>query len=54
VFRSSDVEFGETIRLLFDQIERTNPARVVIDSLSEVRVLAQNPLRYRRQIRFLL
>ena len=31
-------------------IERTNPARVVIDSLSEMRLLAQNPLRYRRQI----
>lgn len=50
MFRPSDVELGETIRLLFDQIERTNPARVVIDSLSEMRLLAQNPLRYRRQI----
>jgi circadian clock protein KaiC len=50
MFRSSDVELGETIRLLFDQIERTDPARVVIDSLSELRLLAQNPLRYRRQI----
>jgi circadian clock protein KaiC len=50
VFRSSEVELGETIRLLFDKIERTNPARVVIDSLSEMRLLAQNPLRYRRQI----
>jgi circadian clock protein KaiC len=50
VFRPSEVELGETIRLLFDQIERINPARVVIDSLSEMRLLAQNPLRYRRQI----
>jgi circadian clock protein KaiC len=50
VFRSSEVELGETIRLLFDKIERTNPARVVIDSLSEMLLLAQNPLRYRRQI----
>jgi circadian clock protein KaiC len=50
VFRPSEVELGETIRLLFDLIERVNPARVVIDSLSEMRLLAQNPLRYRRQI----
>ena len=50
VFRPSEVELGETIRLLFDQIERTNPTRVVIDSLSEMRLLAQNPLPYRRQI----
>jgi circadian clock protein KaiC len=50
IFRSSEVELGETIRLLFDHIERSNPARVVIDSLSEMRLLAQNPLRYRRQI----
>jgi len=50
MFRPSDVELGETVRLLFDQIERTNPARVVIDSLSEMRLLAQNPLVYRRQI----
>jgi circadian clock protein KaiC len=50
MFRSSEVELGETMRLLFDRIERTNPARVVIDSLSEMRLLAQNPLRYRREI----
>jgi circadian clock protein KaiC len=50
MFRSSEVELGETMRLLFDRIERINPARVVIDSLSEMRLLAQNPLRYRREI----
>ena len=47
LFRSSEVELGETMRLLFDQIERITPARVV---LSEMRLLAQNPLRYRREI----
>ena len=50
VFRPSEVELSETMRLLFGQIERINPARIAIDSLSEMRLLAQNPLRYRRQI----
>jgi circadian clock protein KaiC len=50
IFRPSEVELGETMRLLFDRIERSNPARVVIDSLSEMRLLAQSALRYRRQI----
>lgn len=47
---SSDLELGETTRLLFEQIERSKPARIVIDSLSEIRLLAQSSLRYRRQI----
>jgi len=50
MFRSSEVELGETMRLLFDRIERANPERVVIDSLSEMQLLAQSPLRYRRQM----
>jgi len=49
MFRSSEVELGETIKLLFDQLERINPACVAIDSLSEMRLLAQSPLRYRRR-----
>ena len=36
--------------LIFEQVERAQPARVVFDSLSELRLLAQNSLRYRRQI----
>lgn len=47
---SSDLELGETTRMIFDAVERTNPARVVIDSLSEIRLLAQSSLRYRRQV----
>lgn len=47
---SSDLELGETTRLLFEAIERAKPSRVVIDSLSEIRLLAQSSLRYRRQI----
>jgi circadian clock protein KaiC len=47
---SSDLELGETARRIFDTIERLKPKRVVIDSLSEIRLLAQSSLRYRRQI----
>ncbi|MEO7465461.1 MAG: ATPase domain-containing protein, partial [Sphingobium limneticum] len=45
-----EMELGETIRLIQDEVERVRPTRVVFDSLSEMRLLAQNPLRYRRQI----
>jgi circadian clock protein KaiC len=45
-----EIELGETVKLITDQVERTNPSRVVFDSLSELRLLAQDPLRYRRQI----
>jgi circadian clock protein KaiC len=47
---SSDLELGETTRMIFDAVERTNPQRVAIDSLSEIRLLAQSSLRYRRQV----
>lgn len=47
---SSDLELGETTKLIFDAFERMRPTRVVLDSLSEIRLLAQSSLRYRRQI----
>jgi circadian clock protein KaiC len=47
---SSDLELGETIKRIFGSIERLRPKRVVIDSVSEIRLLAQSSLRYRRQI----
>jgi circadian clock protein KaiC len=47
---SSDLELGEAIQRIFAAIERLQPKRVVIDSLSEIRLLAQSSLRYRRQI----
>lgn len=47
---SSDLELGETTRLILDAIEKARPMRVVIDSLSEIRLLAQGSLRYRRQV----
>lgn len=47
---SSDLELGETMRLIFAELERVRPARVVFDGLSEIRLLAQSSLRFRRQI----
>jgi circadian clock protein KaiC len=47
---SSDLELGETTRMIFEAFDRIKPQRVVIDSLSEIRLLAQSSLRYRRQI----
>lgn len=50
IFHPSEVELGEATRTMIEAVERVKPNRVVIDSLAEVRLLAQNPLRYRRQI----
>ena len=47
---SSDLELGETTKRIFEVFERIKPDRVVLDSLSEIRLLAQSSLRYRRQI----
>ena len=50
VLHPAEMELSETIKLVFDRVETMNPTRVVFDSLSELRLLAQNPLRYRRQV----
>ena len=47
---SSDLELGETTKQIFAAVDRVQPKRVVLDSLSEIRLLAQSSLRYRRQI----
>jgi circadian clock protein KaiC len=47
---SSDFELDETTRMIFDAIGEAKPVRIVLDSLSEIRLLAQHSLRYRRQI----
>ncbi len=47
---SSDLELGETTKQIFEAVEQARPSRVVLDSLSEIRLLAQSSLRYRRQI----
>ena len=50
VFHPSEVELGDTTKAIMDKVEAEHPKRIVIDSLSELRMLAQDPLRYRRQI----
>jgi circadian clock protein KaiC len=50
IFHPSEVELGETMRTLLAEIDRLKPTRVVIDSLSELRLLAGSSLRFRRQI----
>lgn len=50
MYHPSEVELSETTRHIIDAVERCNPKRMVLDSLSEVRLLAQTSLRYRRQI----
>lgn len=50
ILQPAEMELGETSRLIFDKVDDVDPARVVVDSLSELRLLAQSPLRYRRQV----
>ena len=50
VFHPSEVELSDTTKKILDDVEKLKPARIVFDSLSELRLLAGNPLRYRRQI----
>jgi circadian clock protein KaiC len=50
VFHPAEMELNETTKLILDRVKELNPKRVVIDSLSELRLLAHSPLRYRRQV----
>jgi circadian clock protein KaiC len=50
ILHPSEVELGETVAGVISAVDRQRPRRVVFDSLSEMRLLAQNPLRYRRQV----
>src|SRR4051812_30385015 len=50
MFQSAEVELSHLSKLLIEEVDRIKPQRIVLDSLSEMRLLAQNPLRYRRQI----
>lgn len=50
IFHPAEIELGETTSAVLGEVERTKPQRVVFDSLSEMRLLAGNPLRFRRQI----
>jgi circadian clock protein KaiC len=50
LYHPSEIELGELSKAVLDTIDRIRPARIVLDSLSEMRLLARDPLRYRRQI----
>ncbi|HEY5949510.1 MAG TPA: ATPase domain-containing protein [Kofleriaceae bacterium] len=48
IYQPSEVELGETSRALLARLDEIKPQRVVLDSLSELRLMSQDPLRYRR------
>src|SRR4051794_4785482 len=50
MFHPSEVELADTLKLLLAVVEERQPTRVVLDSLSELQLLAESPLRYRRQV----
>lgn len=50
VFNPSEVELQEIAQEIMEQVDRVQPARLVLDSLSEIRLLAEDPFRYRREI----
>ncbi|WP_315861319.1 ATPase domain-containing protein [Roseiconus lacunae] len=50
MFEPAEIELGNTVRNVQQQIERLKPDRIVFDSLSEMRLLSQGALRYRREI----
>lgn len=50
VFSPAEVELEEIAREIMEQVDRVQPARLVLDSLSEIRLLADDPFRYRREI----
>jgi circadian clock protein KaiC len=50
MFHPSEVELGDTIERILEEVERVKPSRIVFDSLSELRLLSGQSLRYRRQI----
>ena len=50
LFHPAEIELNKTTQTLLDEIKRVQPKRVVLDSLSELRLLSETPLRYRRQV----
>ncbi|HJQ55233.1 MAG TPA: ATPase domain-containing protein [Gemmatimonadaceae bacterium] len=50
IFHPAEVELQQTVDAVLQAVEKSNPARIVFDSLSEMRLLAREPLRFRRQI----
>jgi circadian clock protein KaiC len=50
LYHPAEIELGETVKGVLAAVDRLRPTRVVFDSLSELKLLARDPLRYRRQI----
>jgi circadian clock protein KaiC len=50
MFHPSEVELSDMLKLILGAVDRIKPTRVVLDSLSELQLLADSPLRYRRQV----
>jgi circadian clock protein KaiC len=50
IFHPAEIELGQTVRAILDEVDRVKPSRLVIDSLSEIRLLSQSSLLYRKQI----
>lgn len=50
LYHPSELELGERMQALLERVDKLKPTRIVIDSCSELRLLAQSGLRYRRQI----
>jgi circadian clock protein KaiC len=50
IFHPAEIELGSTTQRILAAIEKHKPARIVLDSLSELQLLSENPLRYRRQV----
>ncbi|MBK0394932.1 ATPase domain-containing protein [Ramlibacter algicola] len=50
MFHPSEVELADTIKMVLQVVDDRQPTRVVLDSLSELQLLAESPLRYRRQV----
>ncbi len=50
LFSTADIELGETTDVIFEAVDRLQPSRIVLDSVMSIRLLAESPLRYRRQL----
>src|SRR5687768_9850679 len=50
VFHPAEIELNKTTQMLLQRIQEVKPKRLVLDSLSELRLLSDSPLRYRRQM----
>lgn len=50
IFEPSEIELGPAVKRILEKIDELKPDRVVLDSLSEIRLLAQSSLRYRKQV----